>query len=325
MLSSASCPRKRRSRSSSTSCAASGPAKSRARFSIGRAAMEKRISRGQEDAGARRSACSIWPTPSSARDCRPCGARCTCCSTRDITARPPKRPCRADLCSEAIRLTMLLLESPTATSPETQALAALMCLHAARLPARLDAGGDLNPLIEQDRSRWDTQLDRRRGWRCSIAPPRGRSSAYHVEAAIAAAHATARSVDETDWDAIVGLYDRLMATAPSPVVALNRAIAIGQRDGPDEGLEALEAIADSDRLDRYPFYPAAIGELEFRRGNHDGARAHFIAAAGLARNDVERRFLARRLPGMRRGSVARSLSRSGLVHNLFTFGVYYSG
>jgi RNA polymerase sigma-70 factor (ECF subfamily) len=120
-------------------------------------------------------------------------------------------------------------------------------------------------------------------------------SAFHIEAAIAAVHATARSVDETDWGAIVGLYDRLMATAPSPVVALNRAIAIGQRDGPAQGLEALGAISDSERLDRYPFYPAAIGELEFRRGNQEGARTHFLAAAALARNDVERRFLERRV------------------------------
>jgi predicted RNA polymerase sigma factor len=99
---------------------------------------------------------------------------------------------------------------------------------------------------------------------------------------------------DTDWDAVVELYDRLMALAPSPVVALNRAIAIGQRDGPSSGLEALSAIADPDRLRRYPFYPAAMGELEWRRGNRAEARAHFAAAAALARNPVERRFLVKR-------------------------------
>ena len=85
-----------------------------------------------------------------------------------------------------------------------------------------------------------------------------------------------------------------MRIAASPVVALNRAIAIGQRDGPASGLDALRSIADSDRLRRYPFYPAAIGELEWLRGNRDAAREHFGAAAALARNPVERRFLVKR-------------------------------
>jgi RNA polymerase sigma-70 factor (ECF subfamily) len=120
-------------------------------------------------------------------------------------------------------------------------------------------------------------------------------SAYHVEAAIAAAHATARSVDETDWKAIVGLYDRLMAIAPSPVVELNRAIAIGQRDGPERGLEALRSISDASRLERYPFYPAAIGELESRRGNVETARRYFKSAAALARSPRERRYLESRI------------------------------
>ena len=108
-------------------------------------------------------------------------------------------------------------------------------------------------------------------------------------------HATASSVDETNWDAIVGLYDRLMEIAPSPIVALNRAIAIGQRDGPARGLEALHAISDLERLRSYPFYPAALGELELRRGNLTAARRHFSTAATLARNDVERRFFEKRV------------------------------
>jgi RNA polymerase sigma-70 factor (ECF subfamily) len=107
-------------------------------------------------------------------------------------------------------------------------------------------------------------------------------------------HASARSVDETDWHAIVELYDRLMGVAPSPVVALNRAIAIGQRDGPEAGLTELHAIVDRDRLSGYPFYPAAMGELECRRGDHERARTHFEAALALARNAAERRFLEAR-------------------------------
>jgi RNA polymerase sigma-70 factor (ECF subfamily) len=102
-------------------------------------------------------------------------------------------------------------------------------------------------------------------------------------------------VEETDWELIASLYDRLMAVAPSPIVALNRAIAIAQRDGAERGLEELGAIAERDRLCDYPFYPAAIGELELRRGNREGARTQFQTALALARNAAERRFLEKRL------------------------------
>src|SRR4030095_15817911 len=102
---------------------------------------------------------------------------------------------------------------------------------------------------------------------------------FHLEAAIAAVHAAAPSVDETDWHAIVSLYDRLLAIAPSPIVALNRAIAIAQRDGPDCGLEALQAIGDRERLDRYPFFRAAIGEMELRRGRPESAGRRLASAA----------------------------------------------
>jgi RNA polymerase sigma-70 factor (ECF subfamily) len=129
-------------------------------------------------------------------------------------------------------------------------------------------------------------------------------TAFHIEAAIAAAHAAAPSVAETDWPSIVWLYDRLMTIAPSPIVALNRAIAIGERDDADRGLEALRAIADRDRLDRYPFYPAAMGELELRRGNREAARAHFAAALTLARNPTERRFLEKRMRTCERAAVS---------------------
>src|SRR5262249_54719709 len=109
-----------------------------------------------------------------------------------------------ELCHEAIRLTMLLLESPQGASPETLALAALMHLHAAKLPARLDSEGDLNPLLEQDRSRWDTQLVQQGLALLDRSAAGPVVSAFHIEAAIAAVHATARSVEDTDWGAIVG-------------------------------------------------------------------------------------------------------------------------
>ena len=202
---------------------------------------------------------------------------------------------RVDLCNEAIRLTDLLRGYPPAATPETAALAALMYLHAGRLPARLDGGGDLSSLLDQDRSRWDLRLVAQ-GLALLERSAAGQTvTAYHLEAGIAAAHAAAPSVEDTDWDLIVSLYDRLMALTPSPVVALNRAVAIAQRDGATRGIAELQAIADRDRLDRYPFYPAAIGELELRRGNGDAARHQFSTALTLARNAAERRYLEKRV------------------------------
>src|SRR6185295_9275175 len=145
-------------------------------------------------------------------------------------------------------------------------------LHAARLPARVDSAGDLSALIDQDRSAWDARLTAD-GLALLDRSATGETlSAYHVEAAIAAVHASARSIEDTDWGAIVTLYDRLMDIAPSPIVALNRAIAVGQRDGPEAGLQALRSIEDRDRLTQYPFYAAASGEMELARGNRDAAR-----------------------------------------------------
>ena len=202
---------------------------------------------------------------------------------------------RVDLCHEAIRLTGLLHGYPPAACPETDALAALMYLHAGRLPARLDGAGDLSPLLEQDRSRWDSELVARGLGLLERSATGSAVTVYHLEAAIAAAHAAAPTVEETDWALIVALYDRRMALTPSPVVALNRAVAVAQRDGPARGIAELHAIRDRARLERYPFYPAAIGELELRRGNLDAARTQFCAALTLARNAAERRVLEKRI------------------------------
>ena len=204
-------------------------------------------------------------------------------------------PVRRELCAEALRLVQLLLEYAPAATPPTFALAALFCLHAARLPEKVDAAGDLNALGEQDRSRWDARLaaDGLQLFERSAAGTE--LSAYHLEAAIAAVHVSARTLSDTDWSAIVSAYDRLLGLAPSPVVALNRAIAVGQRDGPERGLAELRAIVGRDRLSKYPFYPAAIGEFELRLGHAVAARKQFEVALALGRNDAERRFLAKRL------------------------------
>jgi RNA polymerase sigma factor (sigma-70 family) len=207
----------------------------------------------------------------------------------------PESAVRADLCQEAMRLTGLLLDYPLAAMPATFALSALMCLHAARSPARVDAWGNLTSLFDQDRTRWDSRL-MAEGQRLLDLSATGKElTEYHVEAAIASVHVTAHRTEETDWGRIVALYDTLMAIRPSPVVALNRAIAIAQHEGPQRGLEEIRSIARSDRLATYPFYFAALGDLELRSGRREAANGHFRAALAVARNPMERRFLERRV------------------------------
>ena len=171
----------------------------------------------------------------------------------------------------------------------------MFCLHAARLPARLDDAGALVPLLQQDRSRWD-QVLLAEGLRLLEQSAVGKElTEYHLEAAIASVHASAARVEETDWGQIVSLYNALMELRPSAVVALNRAIAIGQYEGPEPGLQAIQSIEERERLATYPFYHAALAELELRRGNAEPAASHFREAIALARNEMERRFLTQRL------------------------------
>jgi RNA polymerase sigma factor (sigma-70 family) len=202
---------------------------------------------------------------------------------------------RAELCREAMRLGTLLLAHPLASSPATYALCALMHLHAARLPGRLDAAGELTSLFEQDRSRWDAALVAKGELLLERSATGTELSEYHVEAAIASVHARAARAEDTNWLAIIRLYDTLMTIRPSPVVALNRAIAVAQREGPERGLEEIRAISDQDRLASYPFYAAALGELELRSGRREVARSHFQTALALARSPMERRFLEQRV------------------------------
>ena len=171
-----------------------------------------------------------------------------------------------------------------------------MCLHAARLPARLDSAGDLSPLLDQDRSRWDARLVAEGLALLERSAAGHELTAYHIEAAIAAAHASAPRVDETDW-----ALDRLALRPPDD----HRAVARRRAQSRDRDRRSATARSgasrrsarsrDRDRLERYPFYPAAMGELELRRGNRDAAREHFAAALALARNATERRFLEKRL------------------------------
>ena len=221
----------------------------------------------------------------------------------------PKGAVRFDLCRDAMRLGALLLQHEFVATAASYALNALMALHAARLRARVDGAGDLIALSDQDRARWDRVLIARGIGLLERSATGDALTEYHIEAAIAAVHCAAATVDETDWGRVVWLYDLLVDLRPSPVVALSRAIAVGYRDGPLKGIEEIRAIAESDRLARYPFYAAALGELEMRAGNARDARRHFEAALALARNATERRFLRSKVDGAAVGASGDALIR----------------
>ncbi|HLJ74415.1 MAG TPA: DUF6596 domain-containing protein [Thermoanaerobaculia bacterium] len=206
---------------------------------------------------------------------------------------------RSDLCDEAIRLATLLVEHPATDTPAVHALLALMLLQAARLPARIDSAGEIALLEEQDRSCWNHAMVAR-GMRHFEASASGDEiSTYHLEAAIAACHATSPSFDDTDWPRMVALYDDLLDLNPSPVAALNRAVAVAMSYGPQAGIEAIEAIGGRDSLRNYPLLYATLGELWLRSGDRARAAAEFSRALELPSSMPEKRFLLRKLESCR--------------------------
>jgi len=265
-----------------------------AAFLTGRAAVEKRISRGKKTLAASKRLFDLVDVDFASR-LGTVQRALYLLFNEGYHGSSAELAVRADLCAEAIRLVMLLREYPPADTPATNALAALMHLHAARLATRVDADGELSSLGDQDRSRWDARLIDRGLALFDRSAAGDALTSFHIEAAIAAEHVQAASIVDTNWATIVALYDRLIALGPSPVVELNRAIAIGERDGPAAGLAALNSIEDRARFDDYPFYHAAVAELQLKQGHGDDARAHFAAAIKLSRNPMERRFLERRV------------------------------
>lgn len=208
----------------------------------------------------------------------------------------PERTVREDLCREALRLAGLLVEHPAlARSSSPHALLAVFCLHAARLRSRLDEAGDLVPLDEQDRSLWDRRLIGEGLHHLALASTGSEAGPLHAEAGIAALHCQAERFEDTDFSAIVELYDLLLSVRPSPIVALNRAVAVGFARGPDAGLEALSEIPDAKRLAGYHFLATAEGELHRRAGRLDAARSAFERALESVRTPAERRFIERRI------------------------------
>jgi RNA polymerase sigma-70 factor (ECF subfamily) len=198
---------------------------------------------------------------------------------------------RRELCDEAIRLGRVLASLMPGES-EAQGLLALMLLHHSRRDARLDAGGDLVLLEDQDRSLWRRdELDE--GLR--LTDLAGAAGPYALQAAIAAEHARAAQAEATDWSRISVLYEQLEAATPSAVVTLNRAVAVAMADGPDRGLAILDGLAANGELDDYRLLHSARADLLRRLGRDSEAAAAYARALELATNPVERRFLERRL------------------------------
>jgi len=206
---------------------------------------------------------------------------------------------RADLCAEAIRLGRLLRELLAPKPPaEATALLALMLLHDSRREARLDEDGNLVVLEDQDRSLWNRpQIDE--ALVLIDEALAGQPGPFTLEAAIAAEHCKARRAEATNWEEIVKLYDLLAELMPSPIVSLNRAVAIAMARGPKEALELIDELAASGELDEYHLLHAARADMFRRLGSNDEAAESYEAALRLVTNDSERRFLERRLREVR--------------------------
>ncbi|HEX5398148.1 MAG TPA: DUF6596 domain-containing protein [Verrucomicrobiae bacterium] len=202
---------------------------------------------------------------------------------------------REDVCEEAIRLTELLAAHPAGNQPKTHALLALMLLNAARTPARVDDKGNLLRLRDQDRTKWNAAMIARGMFHLSRSAAGGEMSGYHLQAGISACHCAARDYASTDWRQILSLYDRMLELNPSPVVALNRAVALAEVEGPQAGLDAIHAIPDLKSLESYHLLHAVLGDFECQLNRLPIAALHFQKAMELAGLKSEQTFLAKRL------------------------------
>jgi len=201
---------------------------------------------------------------------------------------------RPALCAEALRMGRIVAELMPDES-EALGLVALLEIQASRTPARVDAQGRAVLLMDQDRSRWDPLLIRRGLLALALAEALGGAlGPYALQAALAACHARARQADQTDWAQIVALYDALAQVAPSPVVELNRAVAVGMAFGPEAGLEIIDTLAAEPLLAGYHWLPSVRGDLLARLGRNEEARVEFERAASMTRNARERELLVAR-------------------------------
>ncbi|HZR15808.1 MAG TPA: DUF6596 domain-containing protein [Verrucomicrobiae bacterium] len=206
---------------------------------------------------------------------------------------------REDICQEAIRLAALLAQHPIGNRPKTHALLTLMLLNSARNPARVDDQGNLLRLQEQDRSRWDQATLARGMAHFAISAAGEELTRYHLEAGISACHCAATDFASTDWPRILALYDRLTAFDNSPIIALNRAVAVANVHGPAAGVAAVDAIHNRAQLDSYYLLYAVLGDLEAQQGNLRAAAGYFRQALELTQLESEQRFLHKRIEACR--------------------------
>ena len=202
---------------------------------------------------------------------------------------------RQELCHEAIRLATLLVEHPTGARPRAHALLALMLLNAARLPTRVDTNGNILRLKDQDRSRWDQVMIARGLYHLVQSTAGDEASEYHLQAGIAACHCAAKDYESTDWPSILSLYDRLVEIDDSPIVALNRAVAVANVHGPAAGRAAVEAIQPRGKLNAYYLLYAVLGEFAAQLNQPRAAVAYFREALQRTGIISEQGFLSKRI------------------------------
>ncbi len=202
---------------------------------------------------------------------------------------------REELCHEAIHLASQLAAHPVGSTARTHALLALMLLNAARFATRVDEEGNILRLKDQDRSAWDRSMIARGMTHLQLASAGEELSEYHLQAGIAACHSMAPDYDSTDWAGILSIYDQWMQVNASPVVALNRAVALAQVQGPKAGIKAVETMRHRDHLENYHLVYAVLGEFESQLGNKRAAAIHFRKAIRLTDLGSEQTFLEARL------------------------------
>ena len=202
---------------------------------------------------------------------------------------------RYELCAEALRLARLLLTSSAQNRPELHALTALLCFQSARLPSRLGAFGELLRLEHQDRTLWDRQLISEGLEHLQDAATGQTLSRFHLEAGIAATHATASTYEATEWPRILFYYDRLLELQPEPMILLNRLVALAMVNGPEVSLEELRSSQRLEQVENHYLYHSVIADLYRRQGDYDAAMTHYRRALTTAANPKEREFLHNRI------------------------------
>ncbi|HET7626684.1 MAG TPA: sigma-70 family RNA polymerase sigma factor [Verrucomicrobiae bacterium] len=209
---------------------------------------------------------------------------------------------REDVCHEAIRLVNLLAGHAAGNRPATHALLALMLLSAARLNARVDGDGNLLRLEEQDRAQWNQPMIARGMFHVARSADGDEITEYHLQAGIAACHCAAKNFDSTNWPRILALYDQLIQLNDSPVIALNRAVAVAHVHGPQAGIQAVESIRDRKSLESYYLLYAVLGEFEAKLNRRNIAANHFRKALELAALASEKKFLSKKLEAFEKSS-----------------------